>query len=130
MPFEYLVIEYLFRHWRKIIPRGGLPPKAMATRNKDVADKTSAGTQTKGFSGRGPVYDAKKNRVRLAIFRKVRDSGEVVYDTAINRSYQDEDKQWHNTDFYSKDDLTNVIEAAKDALDQIDRFEAREQEHA
>ena len=61
-----------------------------------------------------PVKTLRLGRIKAAIWENESDNRKF-YNVTFSRSYQDEQKQWHDADSYGRDDLPLVAKLADQA---------------
>lgn len=57
-----------------------------------------------------PVYKARSNSVTVAVWKHVNED-KVSYSSVLQKSYKDDDEEWHNTDTLFPSDLPHARKA-------------------
>ena len=89
----------------------------VATKAAGVTATSSQRMQTNDSSL--PIWKDKFGRVQCAMWNHSQEDGKTRQTISISRSYQDEDKKWHNVHYFDSDDIKDIREACDEVEGQL-----------
>jgi hypothetical protein len=75
-----------------------------------------------------PVWKDKFGRVQSAMWNHLQEDGKTRQTISISRSYQDENKKWHNVHYFDSNDIKDIRAACDQAEEQILKLNTMTQE--
>ena len=87
------------------------------TKKMEVTGRKPVESQTNDSSL--PIWKDKFGRVQCAMWNHSQEDGKTRQTISISRSYQDEDKKWHNVHYFDSDDIKDIREACDEAEGQL-----------
>ena len=62
-----------------------------------------------------PVFEAKTNGIRAAVFRNERNDGGSFFNVKLSRSYRDDNGQWKDSSFFGSQQLPIVAKVIQES---------------